>query len=124
MNPKFSPAWARLASCDEGLDAFDLALPAWERAVELAARNVLYWSGRGVCLAKMGRREKALAAHRHALTIDPRFSYAKFYKGQMEADLGRREDAIRSLQQFLALAPPNLAPLIEQARARIQELKA
>jgi len=38
-----------------------------------------------------------------------------------EADIGRLEAAVKSLQQFLALAPPNLA---QQARQRIPELKA
>jgi tetratricopeptide (TPR) repeat protein len=72
----------------------------------------------------MGRVEEALASYEKALAIDPRFSLGKFYKGEAEARLGRREDAITSLQQFLALAPPNLGPLISEARQRIQEMKA
>ena len=72
----------------------------------------------------MGRVEDALACHDKALTLDPRFSQGKFYKGLREADLGRHEDAIKSLQQFLASAPPNLPGLVQEARQRIQELKA
>jgi tetratricopeptide (TPR) repeat protein len=92
--------------------------------VEFAAPNVLNWNGLGLCLARLGRLEEALAAHDRLLAIDPRFSLGKFHKGMREADLGRREAALKSLQPFLALAPPALAGLIQQARKRITELKA
>ena len=99
-------------------------MPAWDKAVELAGQNVLTWDGKGVCLAKLGRIEEALAVHDKSLAIDPRFSLGKFHKGMREADLGRKEAALKSLQQFLALAPPNLAGLVQEARKRMQELKA
>ncbi len=92
--------------------------------MELAGQNVLNWNSRGLCLARMGRLEEALASHDKSLAIDPRFSLGKFYKGLREADLGKREDAVKSLQQFLALASPTLAALAQQARQRIEELKA
>ena len=124
INPKFGPVWARLASSYDALDAPELALAAWDKAIETAGQNVLNWCGRGNCLARMGRLEEALEAHDRSLSIDPRFSLGKYHKGRLEAELGRREEAIRSLQQFLALAPPNLAALAQEARKRIQELKA
>lgn len=124
MNPRFVLGWTRLATSFDALNALAPALAAWDKTVELAASNVLNWSGRGQCLARMGRLEEALACHEKALSIDPRFSIGKFYKGKVESDLGRREDAIRSLQQFLALAPPNLAAMAQEARQRLQELKA
>jgi tetratricopeptide (TPR) repeat protein len=119
-----APAWVRLASALEGMNALEPAREAWEKAVEFAAPNVLNWNGLGLCLARLGRFEEALAAHDRSLAIDPRFSLGKFHKGMREADLGRPEAAKKSLQQFLALAPPALAGLIQQARKRIQELKA
>lgn len=67
---------------------------------------------------------EALASHDRALAIDPRFSIGKFHKGRLEAALGRRDAAILAFQQFLALAPPNLAALSNEARKRLQELKA
>ncbi len=124
MTPKFAVGWTRLASCYDALNALEPALLAWDKAVELAGHNVLNWNGRGLCLAKLGRLEDALASHEKALALDPRFSLGKFYKGKLEADLGRREAAVKSLQQFLALAPPSLASLAQEARQRIQELKA
>ena len=124
MNPKFGPGWVRLAASYDALGAFELALLAWDKAVELTPWSVLNWNGRGICLANMGRLEDALACHDKALALDPRFSPGKFYKGLREADLGRRDDALKSLQQFLAQAPPNLAALAQEARQRIQELKA
>ncbi len=124
LNPKFAPAWVRLASSLDALNANDQALAAWEKTVELASHNVLNWCGRGVCLERMGRLEEALASHDKALAIDPRFSIGKFHKGRMEAELGRRDAAILAFQQFLALAPPNLVALANEARKRLQELKA
>ena len=124
LNPKFAPAWVRYASSLDALNANPEALAAWDKAIELAGQNVLNWNGKGLCLARMGRLEEALACHDKSLAIDPRFSLGKFYKGLREADLGRSEDAVKSLQQFLALAPPNLAALANDARKRIQELKA
>ena len=124
MNPKFGPGWVRLAASYDALGAFELALLAWDKAVELTPWSVLNWNGRGICLANMGRLEDALACHDKALALDPRFSPGKFYKGLREADLGRRDDALKSLQEFLAQAPPSLAALVQEARQRIQELKA
>jgi tetratricopeptide (TPR) repeat protein len=114
----------RFASSLDALNANDEALAAWEKTVELAGRNVLNWCGRGQCLERMGRLEDALASHDKALAIDPRFSIGKFHKGRLEAELGRRDAAILAFQQFLALAPPNLAALVNEARKRLQELKA
>jgi tetratricopeptide (TPR) repeat protein len=124
LQPGFPPAWIRLASSLDLLNAPEQALPAWDKAVELAGQNVLTWDGKGVCLAKLGRIEEALAVHEKSLAIDPRFSLGKFHKGMREADLGRKEAALKSLQQFLALAPPNLAGLVQEARKRMQELSA
>ncbi len=124
LNPKFVPAWVRFASSLDGLNANEDALAAWEKAVELAAQNVRNWCGRGLCLERMGRLEEALASHDRALAIDPRFSIGKFHKGRLEAELGHREAAILAFQQFLALAPPNLADLVTEARKHLQELKA
>lgn len=124
LQPGFPPSWIRLAASYDALDASELALPVWDKAVELAGQNVLTWNGKGVCLARLGRLEESLAVHDKSLDIDPRFSLGKFHKGMREADLGRRDAAIKTLQQFLALAPPTLAGLVQEARRRIQALKA
>jgi tetratricopeptide (TPR) repeat protein len=124
FSPGFPPSWIRLAASYDALDASELALPVWDKAVELAGQNVLTWNGKGVCLARLGRLEESLAVHDKSLDIDPRFSLGKFHKGMREADLGRRDAAIKTLQQFLALAPPTLAGLVQEARRRIQALKA
>lgn len=124
LNPAFAPAWVRFASSLDALNANEQALGAWEKTVKLAGQNVLNWCARGQCLERMGRIGDALASHDKALAIDPRFSLAKFHKGRLEAGLGRKDAAILAFQQFLALAPPNLAALAQEARKRLQELKA
>ena len=70
LQPGFPPAWIRLASSLDLLNAPEQALPAWDKAVELAGQNVLTWDGKGVCLAKLGRIEEALAVHDKSLAID------------------------------------------------------
>jgi hypothetical protein len=41
----------------------------------------------------------------------------------VQQKLRRAEDAARSLQQFLSLAPPHLKAEIEDARQRLAELR-
>jgi tetratricopeptide (TPR) repeat protein len=99
------------------------ALAAWNKAIELAPANLLLWNGRGVTYLRQGRLDDALANFERALAIDPRYALAKFNKAAVEEKLGRPADAVTSLKQFLALATPSLAPQIQQARRKLDELR-
>jgi len=120
--PAYVLGWQRYAQALDTVDRPAEALAAWDKAVELAPGNLLLWNGRGVTYLRQGRLDDALANFERALAIDPRYALAKFNKAAVEEKLGRPADAATSLKQFLALATPNLATQIQQARWKLEQL--
>ena len=122
LNPGYVVGWQRYAQALDSVGLTVEALAAWDKAIELAPGNLLLWNGRGVTHLRQGGYDDALANFDRALAIDPRYALAKFNKAAVEEKLGRPADAAKSLQQFLALATPNLSAQIQHARRRLQEL--
>ena len=123
LDPGYVLGWQRYAQTLDTVGLGAEALAAWNKAIELAPGNLLLWNGRGVTYLQQGRYDEALANFEKALSIDPRYALAKFNKAAVEEKLGRPADAMTSLKQFLALATPNLAAQIQQARRKLDELR-
>jgi tetratricopeptide (TPR) repeat protein len=122
INPRFVAGWQRKAQALEAAGRLEQALEAWDKGVLTSARNIQLWNGRGQTLIALRRDAEAVASFDQALAVDARFSVARYNKALAEERLGRLEDAVRSYQQFIALAPPHLASQVQEARRKIQEL--
>jgi tetratricopeptide (TPR) repeat protein len=124
LNPRFVAGWQRRAIALSALGLHEDALTCWDAAAALAPRNVQVLNGRGWTLLSLQRAAEALAAFEQVIAVDPRFALARLYKANAEEALGRADDAAKTYQIFLSLAPPVLAPQIEHARARLAELRS
>ncbi|HTO09998.1 MAG TPA: tetratricopeptide repeat protein [Candidatus Binatia bacterium] len=70
-----------------------------------------------------GRLEDALRCFEAALRLEPKHAAAWLGKGGIEAKLGRRDEAMRSLRQVAALAPANAVALVHEARDLLRALE-
>jgi tetratricopeptide (TPR) repeat protein len=67
-----------LALIDKQEGKFSLAAGLLEDTVKLQPRNVMAWYLMGQCLEQQSETDKAIAAWRQAIAIDPNFSQALF----------------------------------------------
>ena len=102
---------------------FEEAAGSVEKAVRLDPENPAYWNHRGRSLYALGNFEQGLKCYDQALDKDSRFAFARFNNALAEQKLGRKIEAARSFQQFLAIAPPHFATQIQNARERLAELR-
>jgi tetratricopeptide (TPR) repeat protein len=99
--------------------AAEVALPYFDRALEIEPRHSDAWSGKSRALRRVGRFEEALAAAETGLATLPdrvdylsssevyRYVAEELYEGKVKAllELGRREEARRALEEGLGLYP-------------------
>jgi tetratricopeptide (TPR) repeat protein len=73
INPHYLPALEdRAAVLAECLGQTEAAVASLDRAIRLAPQRGQPWAGRGVLLARLGRRDEAIRDAREAERVDPR----------------------------------------------------
>jgi tetratricopeptide (TPR) repeat protein len=75
-NPKLPSVWLMLARLYQSQNRLVEAQSAYERALELAPRDVEAWNNLGTIHAALGHYEPAIAALKKALAIDPNYRNA------------------------------------------------
>src|SRR5262249_36508166 len=71
LNPRFVQAWQNIANAlGDAKDGLEEAIAAETRALKLEPDYAFAWSGRGVLLARQGKRAKAHADATQALKLD------------------------------------------------------
>jgi tetratricopeptide (TPR) repeat protein len=100
---------------------------AQARLAEALARNPKYAEahyelGTGYLLARDPAR--ALEAYRAALESRPGYAEALFGAARAELDLGKRDDARRDYERFVAVAPKEYRQQIAAAREAIAKLRS
>jgi tetratricopeptide (TPR) repeat protein len=96
------------------------AINCFDRVLELEpACHGLALDNKAQCLEARDRLEEALACYGRAVELLPGNATAWYRKGIVEEKLGHGAEAIGSFQRFLAVAPPELAKEIADARTRV-----
>src|SRR5262249_54106026 len=106
LNPRSRAALQDQASVlSENLGRANDSVPVFDRLVELYPDYVLARAGRGVVLARLGRREAALRAAEAALARDskpgPRYQVAGIYALTSRSNPADRGEAFRLLSSAL-----------------------
>ena len=74
-------------------------------ACQSLPRVAVFYSGLGYCLGKLGRCEEAIAAHRHAVELEPRSHRWLNDLGFSLMEAGQYQEALPLLEKAAALAP-------------------
>ncbi|MBX7102230.1 MAG: tetratricopeptide repeat protein, partial [Myxococcaceae bacterium] len=123
LRPTSGPAWRVRAQAYDQLRFRSDAVVAYDAAVVHSAQEPELWSERGLALLALQRFDDGLASAQRALELDPRHALGRFVASLALDALGRRDEAVRSYQQFLGIAPQAMATPMRHARERLAELQ-
>jgi tetratricopeptide (TPR) repeat protein len=84
---------------------YELALKAYDKAIELKPDYASAWDNKGFALAKLGRYEEVLKAYDKAIELKPDYATAWDNKGFALAKLGRYEEALKVIDKAIELDP-------------------
>ncbi|KAF5430053.1 Tetratricopeptide (TPR) repeat containing protein [Candidatus Methanophagaceae archaeon] len=84
---------------------YDLALKAYDEAIELNPDYALAWINRGVALDELGRYKEALTAYKKAIELNPDYAEAWIGRGVALGNLGRYEEALTAYDKAIELKP-------------------
>ena len=95
---------------NHGLDLYykgkyELALEAFNKAIELKPNYANAWHNKGVTLGTLGRNDDALQAYNKAIELKPDFANAWDNKGVTLGTLGRNDDALQAHNKAIELKP-------------------
>ena len=97
--------WITTGYSFHNLKKFDEALSAFERAIELDAKNAATWFMKGHTLSDLKRHGEALTAFDQAITLDPKDKLSWFMKGVALANLKHYGEAVAAYDQSIILDP-------------------
>jgi protein O-GlcNAc transferase len=98
-------AWFLLGACRSAQRAFDMALAAFDRAIELDPGNAELHFSAGCACEGLDDLPSALTRYERALALDPRCAGALQNRGIVLTRLGRVEEAVESNRAFAAAFP-------------------
>ncbi|MCX6349557.1 MAG: hypothetical protein NTV79_08700 [Candidatus Aureabacteria bacterium] len=81
------------------------ALRLYQAATKIRPAVAAYWTGVGYCLGRLGRKEKAVAAARQAVALEPTSAVRLNDLGWALVEAGSHAEAHSVLEQAAALAP-------------------
>jgi tetratricopeptide (TPR) repeat protein len=91
---------------ERAVESLEGAISAYDRAIEIDARDTLAHINRGNALLELGNFEAALAAFDRAIEIDPRNSWAHSRRGAVLCDhLDRPGEALAEFDRAIELDP-------------------
>jgi serine/threonine protein kinase/regulator of sirC expression with transglutaminase-like and TPR domain len=81
------------------------AIPCFDKALSIDARNFKTWANKAVAVGTLGRAEEELECYEKALAIAPDYAEAWYNKGLALTNLGLFEEAIDCYDHTLAINP-------------------
>ncbi|MCK4733511.1 MAG: tetratricopeptide repeat protein, partial [Methanophagales archaeon] len=84
---------------------YELALKAYDKAIELKPDFAEAWNNRGVALGKLGRYDEALKAHDKAIELKPDYAEAWNNRGVELGKLDRYDEALKAYDKAIELKP-------------------
>ena len=95
------------------LDRYDLAIAAYNQAIEIAPENVWLWNNRGETYTRLGQTDKAIADFQKAISLDPDRSFVSWNNlGKLYFEKGDYQQASEAYLEALAVKPDYLPALI------------
>ena len=121
-NPGNVNAWIALGNAQMDAQRFAEAIISYQRALDIDPKNVDVRVDMGTCYRGVGQPEKAIEEYKKGMQYNPRHPMAYMNSGVVYAfDLGKKNEAIKSFEKYLELAPS--APNADQIRDQIRKLK-
>ncbi|RMG62503.1 MAG: tetratricopeptide repeat protein [Bacteroidetes bacterium] len=105
LAPDYEEALMELGFLLESEDRGGEALSLYERYLDDNPYSASIWYQLGLWYHKAGNYERALEALEYALVIQDDFAAAYLYKGQVQMDLERYHDALRTFLEAGTIAP-------------------
>jgi len=84
---------------------FELALKAFEKAIELKSNDAATWYNKGVMLGELNRHDEALKTFEKAIELKPDFAEALDGKGSALYGLIRYDEALKASEKAIELKP-------------------
>ena len=84
---------------------YELALVAFDKAIEIKPDYVEAWSNKGVTLGKLGKYDEAVKCFDEAIEIKPDYAEAWYNKGVALGKLGRHEEALKACDGAIKIKP-------------------
>jgi tetratricopeptide (TPR) repeat protein len=107
----------------DGATRYQDALAVIDTALEQSPHSAALLVQKGNTLGSLERHEEALQHFVHALEHEPDHPAARFFKAIAEEQLGIKEDALLSFEEFAARAPALLRQQHAYAQERIAKLR-
>ena len=125
VNPQYAPCFVSLANLYADFGFVAEAVAVVEAGVAANGKDAVMWTGAGRTFLDLGRPAEAIRHFRKALAIDPELVDALFGVGMAYAETRDRENAVRSLTDFLAKAdadvPESIKRHAQNTVARMQD---
>jgi len=101
----------------------DIALQAYERAIQLGLDTADIRTDLGVCYRELGDPKRAVEEFRKAAELDPKHPQSRYNLGLvLSQDLGDKAGADAAWREFLRVAPND--PKAKEVREELGKLKA
>jgi tetratricopeptide (TPR) repeat protein len=101
---------------------YDKSIADFTRAVEIDPLFVVAYMDRASAYTKKGEYEQAILDYTRVSEINPGEGNIYFLKAFCLERVGRKSEAIETLESFIKNAPPGLRQLTEIAREQIKKL--
>ena len=93
------------ADLPRALELVDRGLAAMPAEAKKLPPSAVFWTVKGICLNRLGRKEEALKIFDLALELDPGYAIAWNNRGNVLDDLGRLEESLAAYDKAVALDP-------------------
>ena len=124
LNPEHGESMKNLAICLFELGQLQESEKAFRTLLEHGSTQGPAHYGIGLIRLKQSRRSEAASEFQQAVQLDPKLWDAWFNLGICYHEIGKRQEAVRCLEEFSRGAPPEQFPQsIKQARALITRLQ-
>lgn len=123
VDPAFSAALGAKGHALELAGLCEDALRCYKDVIEMDWINAEAFAGMGRCLHELDRLDEAIDCYSRAYEIKPQDTGTMFNRALAADQLGRRQDAIKWYNEFLAVAESKHNQQIKLAQERLRELK-
>ncbi len=105
LNPESANAYNNLGLLYRQEGAYDEAVRAFKKAIELAPDVAAFYDNLGVAYSARGDYAAAVSAHQRALSLDPTSAKACNNLGNAYLERGEEEKAMAAFEKAISLAP-------------------
>ncbi|MGV1098970.1 tetratricopeptide repeat protein [Thiovibrio sp. JS02] len=124
-NPGNVEAWTSLGHLYFDSDAFEKAINAYNKSLELNPNNADVLTDLGVMYRRAGNPQQAIATFDRAITFNSRHETARFNKGiVLLYDLKDKDGAVKAWQELVDINPMATAPNGQLVKDILPELKS